>query len=197
MTASSAYDEKALLSAIANGSEPAFRQLFLHWHQQLAGYIYRITESKEHTEEIVQDVFLKIWMVRETLTGIRNFKSFLLVVSRNRAYDVLKQQSRERWKRKAWETESAIQHFCEPPEMELIQLSLIDKAIASLPPRRKEVFLLCRYEGFAYNEAAEQLGISRESVKTHLRLATASISTFIRSNASAIFLSLTILSKIL
>ena len=89
------YTDKELLRQVAEGDETAFKHLYLQWHQLLAGYVFRITESRVLTEEIVQDVFMNIWRVRETLAEINNFKHFLLVVSRNRAFDVLKKQLKE------------------------------------------------------------------------------------------------------
>jgi len=171
---------------VADGDESAFRQLFLHWNQLLAGYIFRITESRELTEEIVQDAFLKIWMVRETLTGINNFKYFLLVVARNQAFDALKKQLKEQERKRLWEKESKPELYIEENDAETSGLSLIEQAIDSLPPRRREVYLLSRHERLTYKEVAERLGISRESVKTHLKLATDSITGFIRSHLSEI-----------
>lgn len=182
MATSSAYNEKELLLQVAKGDETAFSQLFLHWHQLLAGYVLRITESRELTEEIVQDVFMNIWMVRETMSEINNFKHFLLVVSRNQAFDVLKKQLREQELKKAWAKENKPGLFVENNDPETPRTSLIDQAIDSLPPRRKEVYLLSRHERLTYNEIASRLGISRESVKTHLKLASSSISSFIRSH---------------
>lgn len=176
------YDERALLAKVAAGDQEAFRHLFKHWHQLLAGYVFRITESRELTEEIVQDVFMKIWTVRETMTGINNFKHFLLVVSRNKAFDVLKKQLRQQALHRAWEKESKPELLIADNDAETFRLSLIEQAIESLPPRRKEVFLLSRGERLSYQEIAMRLCISRESVKTHLKLASISISGFIRSN---------------
>jgi len=102
------HNERDLLLQVSEGNEIAFRQLFLHWHQLLAGYILRITESRELTEEIVQDVFLKIWMTRETLSEINNFKHYLLVVSRNQAFDVLKKQLKEQQHKKKYEKENKL-----------------------------------------------------------------------------------------
>lgn len=184
LSTSSTYNEKELLLKVAEGDEAAFRQLFLHWHQLLAGYILRITESRELTEEIVQDVFMNIWMVRETMPEINNFKHFLLVVSRNQAFDVLKKQLKEQELKRAWEKENKPQPWLASTnnDAETSRLSLIEQAIDNLPPRRKEVYLLSRHERLTYQEVADRLGISRESVKTHLKLATRSISTFIRSH---------------
>lgn len=175
------YNEKELLLQVAEGDQVAFRQLFLHWHQLLAGYVLRITESRELTEEIVQDVFMNIWMVRETMKEINNFKHFLLVVSRNQAFDVLKKQLKEQQLKRAWEKDNRAAPFTASPDNQASPSSLIEQAIDSLPPRRKEVYLLSRHERLTYKEIADQLGISRESVKTHLKLASGSISTYIRS----------------
>lgn len=195
MQANLLYNEKEVLSKVADGDESAFRQLFLHWHQLLAGYVLRITESRELTEEIVQDVFLKIWMTRETLGEIENFKHYLIVVSRNQSFDVLKKQLKERQKKKDWEKENTLQvtEDNDPPNF----ASLIDEAIDSLPPRRKEVYLLSRHERLTYQEIATQLGISKESVKTHLQLAASSITNYIRSNMLEYILLVTSLCKII
>jgi len=167
---------------VAGGDQYAFRELYLYWHQVLAGYIFRITESKSLTEEIVQDAFLKIWMARETLAEIDNFKHFLLVVSRNQAFDVLKKQLKEQENRKAWEKSHSDQPYSGQTESEPLSSSLIDAAIDQLSPRRKEVWLLSRHERLRYKEIAERLGISPESVKTHLKLASEAITRFIRAH---------------
>ena len=179
MSENQLYNEKELLLKVAEGNEIAFRQLFQQWHQLLAGYVLRITESKETTEEIVQDVFLKIWMTREVLGEIQDFKHYLLVVSRNQSFDVLKRQLKETKKKRDWEREN--QQLVPTDNAPDDYSSLIDEAIDNLPTRRKEVYLLSRHERLSYQEIADKLSISRESVKTHLKLASSSISTYIRS----------------
>ena len=192
---STAYNEKELLLQVAEGNQSAFRQLFLHWNQLLAGYVLRITESREMTEEIVQDVFMKIWMTRETLPAVNNFKHFLLVVSRNRAFDALKKQLKEKERKRIWEEENKPELHIADHEPERSGVSLIDQAIDNLPPRRKEVYLLSRHERLSYKEIAARLGISKESVKTHLKLASDSITSFIRSHLSEIAALLVSVSK--
>lgn len=182
MPAPTQYDEKRLLAAIADGDQAAFRELFLHWHQLLAGYVLRITESRELAEEIVQDVFMKIWTIRETMTEVNNFKHFMLVVSRNKAFDLMRKQLKESASRRAWEKEYVPETHSADNEVELLRLSLVEQAIENLPPRRKEVYLLSRGERLTYQEIAARLDISRESVKTHLKLATLTVSGFVRSH---------------
>jgi len=139
---------------------------------------------------------MKIWTVRETLTGINNFKHFLLVVSRNRAFDLLKKQLREKKLKSEWEKDIMPELSGAHNELEMSRLSVIEQAIESLPPRRKEVFLLSRGEHLTYQEIATLLDISKESVKTHLKLASNSISGFIRTNLSRIAVLVLLLSNI-
>jgi RNA polymerase sigma-70 factor (ECF subfamily) len=188
LTAPCPYDEKYLLAKIAEGDESAFRELFLHWSQQLAGYIYAITESTEGTEEIVQDVFMKIWTIRDTLTGINNFKHFLWVIGRNKAFDAMRKRVREKALRHAWEQERALDLPDIDDSDEMLRDALIERAIESLPSRRKEVFLLSRDGHLTYREIASILNISQSSVKTHVRLASSKIHEFVRSNWAALTL---------
>jgi len=196
LSAPAPYNEKRLLAAIAGGDQAAFRELFRRWHQLLAGYVLKITESRELTEEIVQDVFMKIWTMREPMTEINNFKHFLLVVSRNKAFDHMREQLKEASHRRAWEKENAPPLHHTDNELEIFRLSLIEQAIANLPPRRKDIFLLSRGERLTYQVIASRLDISRESVKTHLRLASLAISGFVRSKLGEVAFLALLFSKI-
>lgn len=177
-------EEKQLLLKVAEGDERAFRTLFEKYHGILATHIMRITRLQESTEEIVQDVFLKIWMSRETLSEIQDVHAYLYIVSKNHALDSLKKTARNRvsfsdadWKL----VEKSLVHTEYEDEG---PLGLIDEAIDRLPPQQKKVFLLSRQERKKYSEIADQLGISRETVKKYLQLATVSISTYVLENSS-------------
>lgn len=173
------YDEKKLLLRVAEGDERAFCVLFEQYHRLLATHVMRITRSQELTEEIVQDVFLKIWMSREALSGIQDLRAYLYIVSKNQALNSLKKAARERviLSDKDWElVESS---FSVSQSEEPDRYDLIDEAINRLPPRQQTVYLLSRHERKKYSEIADQLGLSRETVKKYLQLATESISAYI------------------
>ncbi|WP_353718348.1 RNA polymerase sigma factor [Dyadobacter sp. 676] len=80
-------NEKELLRRVAGGDERAFTALFDHYHQRLGMHIYRITRSEPVAEELVHDVFLKIWRNRELLSEIENFSVYLFVVSKKRGIE--------------------------------------------------------------------------------------------------------------
>ena len=82
--------ETEILKDIAAGSSKAFRVLYSQWEPTLSSFIFQVTRSKVITAEIVQDVFLKIWMTRESLVDVKDFKAYLFVISKNRAINALK-----------------------------------------------------------------------------------------------------------
>ena len=177
-------DEASLLKQVSEGSETAFTHLFHRWQPYLTNHIYRITESKALTEEIVQDVFLKIWQTRETLAEVQNFKNFLLVVSKNHALNVLQKLAREFQKKAKWLKEN--EHNEEIVDHKLAFYSLLDEAIDKLSERQREVYLLHRHQRLTYQQIADRLGIGKESVKTHIELAVKNISTSVRQRLAII-----------
>jgi RNA polymerase sigma-70 factor (ECF subfamily) len=183
------YNELELLIKVSQGDENAFRALMHRWYEPLAGFIFKLTRSEENLEEIVQDVFFKIWITRESLAEVKSFKHYLLIIGRNHALNVMKKVLRERKLRRSFQTEwNPVREDDEAALLYKKANSLIDEAIDSLPRRRKEVYLLSRHERFTYQEIAEKLNISRESVKTHLKLASESITKFIKEHLTQILI---------
>lgn len=187
------YEEEHLLLQVAGGNDKAFRQLFYTYHQPLAMHVFRLTQSVELAEEIVQDVFLKIWTNRETLTEVRNFRAYLFVVSKNQTLNALRKLAKERDNKKAYEKEAAILYYNKESEKDSDYYNLIDQAIGQLPPQQQKVYCLSRHNCLKYQEIAQQLNISRETVKKYMQLAIASIGTYVRRNMEAFLLLLAFL----
>ncbi|MBD1384582.1 sigma-70 family RNA polymerase sigma factor [Mucilaginibacter rigui] len=173
--------EKELLLKVANGDEHAFSELFNTHHQLLGTHIYRITDSVELAEEVVQDVFLKIWMSRETLTNVQNFRAYLFVISKNHALNCLRKVAKERIHQKTLEKNALSITPDDSPGL-AGYYSLLDEAIDHLPPQQQKVYLLSRHNRLKYDEIARQMGLSRETVKKYLQGATHSITSFVQSN---------------
>jgi RNA polymerase sigma-70 factor (ECF subfamily) len=135
-------------------------------------------------------------MTRESLVDVKDFKAYLFVISKNRAINALKKSLADLERMKKYASEVP---FNEQPEDEdndsQLHFSLIDEAIDQLSPRQKEIFLLHRHERYSYREIAEQLGIGKESVKTHLSLAIKSIKNHIETKITLIILLIDFISK--
>lgn len=185
MPSSISYNEQEILREVSGGNETAFKTLFHHWQPFLSSHIYRITESAAITEEIVQDVFLKIWQTREMMEQIDNLKAYLLVISKNHAINTLQKIARDfarlqKYKKSYSEAEGEDNSHA--------QFCLIDEAIEQLSPRQREVFILSRQHQKSYNQIAVLMGIGKESVKTHLGLAVKHITHHVKSRLATLFI---------
>ena len=158
-----------LKSKVAKGDEKAFRQLYDHFWGKIYSVAFTLTKSVELSEEIVQDVFLRIWLKKEQLPSIAKFDAYLFIVARNHIYNELRKKT-------------YVQHFVEhleqyflesavSPEQEMLLKEtnqLINKALEQLPTRQREVYQLSRNEGFDNSTIAQKLGISKLTVKSHM-----------------------------
>jgi RNA polymerase sigma-70 factor (ECF subfamily) len=174
-------NESELLVQVASGNEQAFRKLFMMYHQQLGVHMLRITNSTELAEEVVQDVFLKIWLTRESLVGVDNFKAYLFVISKNHALNCLKKLAKERVLVKHLEDGDLRIMIPEVADTDMYY-NLLDEAIDHLPPQQQKVYLLSRHNRLKYAEIADQLELSRETVKKYLQIATVSITEYVHEH---------------
>ncbi len=171
-------EERALLLQVAAGDEAAFTQLFNQYYPLLSTHVFRITRSQQETEEIVQDVFFKLWITRESLYHVTAFRSYLWVIAKHRALNALQKTARERSNRTAYLQE---QTETDSGDDGLQQLhSLIDEAIRQLPPQQQKVYLLSRQERLRQADIAARTGLTVATVKKYMQLAVANISDYIK-----------------
>lgn len=184
-----------LLGKVASGNEAAFSELYTIWQPILSSFIFKITKSRELTAEVVQDVFLKIWVNREALLQVQNFKAYLFVVSKNQAINAFRIAMKELKISQQLEAKLRDESIEWVDDLESSHLALVDEAIDRLSPRQKEIYLLHRQSRLTYQEIADQLGIGRGSVKTHLELALKSITRYLKSRIALFTLLVEIISK--
>ncbi|MCX2451282.1 RNA polymerase sigma-70 factor [Pedobacter sp. PLR] len=183
--------EAELILKISKGDKRAFTTLFEGYYKSLAAYIFKLTESMEVTEEIVQDVFIKVWLKRETLTGISSFSNYLFILSRNKTLNHLRKQARYSSHFQSLETEleTDVRTEEENDIYEDFRL-LIDDAIERLPPQQKRIYQLSRFERLKYEEIAQQLSLSAETVKKHMYLATKAIKEHVHNHMDEVVVSI-------
>lgn len=169
------HNERELLRRVAKGDETAFRMLFDAYRDRLYFYILRITGSKETAEDVLQNTFLKLWLNRQVLDGVQNFNAWLFRISQNDVMNGLR--------RKALEAVLLRGELAQPaPGMEAGELlhykqvrEIIQKAVGTLPPQQRKVYILRREEGLKIKEIADTLDISGLTVKKHLTAAQKTI----------------------
>lgn len=177
--------ERETLKLVALGDERAFNRIVRKYSQVIYPYLLYWLKSPELAEEVAQDVFLRIWKNRQKLHDISNFPGYVYVVTRNRVHS--------RFERGLLETvipdvAQADQALTNPQTaLETKELAAImRRAIESLPPRRKEIFLLSRNEHLTYEEIAARLGISRSTVREHMVEALVFLRAYLKRNAGVI-----------
>ncbi len=185
MTSSS--DEKELLVQLLNGNEQAFEKIYQLYSSRLYGNLLKLVKSETEAQEILQDVFLKIWENRQNIDIEKSFRSYLFKIAENKVVDFFRKVARDK-KREAQLISLATNEYV--PVEELLQsdekAAILQKAIDSLPPQRQQVFRLCKLEGKSYKEVSEQLGISVSTISDHIVKATKSIRDYFENNEQAL-----------
>jgi RNA polymerase sigma-70 factor (ECF subfamily) len=166
------YDEKTFLSQLVEGDENAFKVLYERYRETIFRLVLKYLASEDLARDITQEILIKIWEKRESLKGVHNFQSYLLHTARNHAIDVLRAASRSDIAKGEIARQFYKDNTCFDDEtLHRDYKSFIKRTVDSLPPRAKEVFLLCREEGKSYDEIAAALGISRNAVRNSMHLA--------------------------
>jgi RNA polymerase sigma-70 factor (family 1) len=172
-------NQKDLLQRIAAGDTAAFTALFDAYKDRIYTIALRLTDSQHIAEEIVQDVFLRIWVKRENLAAVEHFRAYLFTATRNQVFNVLKRLGRHR--RVTGELQA--DHAPEPADTDFLLLdkeyqAILREAIDQLPPQQQQVYRLMKEQGLKRDQVAEQLAISPQTVKAHLAQAMRSIRAF-------------------
>ena len=163
-------DEKILLHQISVGDAKAFSIIFHRYSPKVYNYALKIVKSESLSEEIAQEVFVKVWKLEEQLTHIENLDAYLRVLTRNHTLKVLRRMALEVKTSRMMAHDYKEDHN-ETEEYIIFKDSekILSQAIEKLPPQQKLVYTLCHQEGLKYEEVAERLNISKLTVKTHMQ----------------------------
>lgn len=163
-----------LVSRIANEDDSiAYKQLFELYYAPLSQFSYSITRSREIAEEIVSDVFLKIWMKRKSLLKIHNKHLYLYICTKNHSINrLIKEKRTEAYSFEECLVEIRSVYF--DPEQLMVtaeMLRRIQQAIQQLPPKCQLIFKLIKEDELHYKEVAELLGLSVKTVENQMTIA--------------------------
>lgn len=163
-------DNEELLRKIAAGDERAFQSLFESYRSRLYHYMLSIVKSTEIAEELVVDVFMKIWMGREVLTQIENIDAFLFRVACNKSIDFLRKAANNpELTNIIWDNiQLASSNTAETRLMQEEYEKILRDAIELLPPKRRQVYRLSREEGKSHAEIAKELGIAPSTIANQI-----------------------------
>ncbi len=164
------HNEHLLLQQIAERDENAFKSLFDLYKDRLFLYINGIIKSKEVSEEIVMDVFLKIWLGKEIVNQIENFDAFLFRVAYNKSIDFLRSAARDPKLRDLVWHEMQVEGGLNADQQVITREyeKKLREAIGQLSPQRRLVYQMSREKGFSHLDIARQLQLSKHTVSNHI-----------------------------
>lgn len=172
--------EEELIKELKSGSEEAFTALYHIYSAKVYNFSRLYIRSASEVEEIVQEVFCKLWESRELLKVGEDFNSYLFIITRNLIFNQYRKSFNE-VNYKMMVISSASETYEIEEELETADLKiLISKLISLLTPRQQEIFRLSREQHLSYKEISDRLGISEKTVEHHISNAL----KFIRQNIS-------------
>lgn len=169
MNKNSPYNEKEMLLLASGGDRMAFSKLYTQYLDHLYKYIFLFTKSAVTTEEIIQEVFIRIWESRERLAEVSSFRSYLFRAARNKAVDYTRRRQAEERVLTGYLSEK--KEIPDTPQDALdykAYYHLVQEAIDQLPPRRQMIFRMNTEKGLSHDEIARELDISKSAVKNQL-----------------------------
>jgi RNA polymerase sigma-70 factor (ECF subfamily) len=164
-------EEQNILEALRHNDRQAFEQIFRDSYKPLKAYAFRFVNDLATAENMVQDIFLKLWQNRHSLVITTSLVHYLFRSVRNHSLNHLeKTRVRTGYLRMQMEKTQDEEDFSAfYPEIGLLEK--IESAISALPPKRQEIFRLAREEGLKYREIADQLDLSVKTVEAQMTLA--------------------------
>jgi RNA polymerase sigma-70 factor (family 1) len=178
-------EDKLLLSRIALGDKDAFRVLYARYWSTVYSIAIGWLKSPEWSQDVVQDVFFKLWDKREKLPEVEHVRSYLFIVARNEIISAFKSKSLRL---------GSIEHYMEILPGNYLQPdhalglkqseAFVHAAVEQLSPRQKLIFQLTRQEGLSHEEIANRLGLTKETVSNHATRALHSIRIFLQHHSA-------------
>ena len=180
MIACADHTDEQLFTLIARGNEQAFHLFFYRYNTKVFYFILRIVNRKGQAEELTQDVFLKLWTGRSSLSSVVNPGNYLFVMARNRALDELEKLSNQNNLLQSYSTQQT-KSFNNTEEQIYFHdtREMIANAVQMLPEQQRRVFYLSKEQGLSRMQIANLLQLSPNTVKNHLGVAVQSIRQYL------------------
>ncbi|MGI6573440.1 MAG: RNA polymerase sigma factor [Fermentimonas sp.] len=159
-----------LVKSLKKGDMVAFDAIYNQYCHKLYQFVFMFLKQKEDAEEIVQDVFIKIWESRGKIDIYASFESFLFTIAYNATMSLLRKRMSET---KSREYLKSLQQFSSAEQVidEIQYKELkhkVESLLKQLTPRQKEIYRLSREEGLTHTEISQKLNISESTVNNHL-----------------------------
>ena len=163
--------DKQLIRAIKGGDTKSFEKLFERYYDRYFSFACALLHDADAAEDVLQNVFLKLWLGRDRLDENRSIENYLLVSVRNEIFDYLRLKYNQTVVRGETPEKEDISADIEEEMFWSETSDRMDKIIKNMPPQRQRIFMMSRYENMASKDIADALGLSVRTVERHIYLA--------------------------
>lgn len=161
----------------------AFDALYWKYHQAVYRNIFKFVKEPIATEDILQEVFARLWEKRKDINAGQSVAGWLFVISFNLSVDYVRKKLREHtFHKELYNLNIETSNWEDNPGAYEEQYRLLEDALSQLSPKKQKIVTLCKLEGKTYDEVAEELKISRNTVKEHLSIAMSRINEYVQKN---------------
>jgi RNA polymerase sigma-70 factor (ECF subfamily) len=191
------FEETELLSRLRNGDQQAFELLFYAYKDKLLGFLMRVTDSVEESEDIVQDVFMKLWIDRENTGEIKNLNAYIFKIAQNRMVDNIRKFSNE--KIYLSEIHADIEDFNMRPDDLFLKKErqlIFQEAVNQLSFQQKRIYLSHSEEGKSLKDIATEMNLSLSTVQNHMNRALKNLRNYFGKNYPVLTVVLSPLSEL-
>jgi RNA polymerase sigma-70 factor (ECF subfamily) len=167
-----------ILKGLARDHEPSLEELFNYYYPRLYVFSRSVLKQEEGIEDILQEVFIRIWQKRKSIKDPAGFNAYIYTITRNLLLNELRRRLHQKHLKEEIRQLSTAREYAglDPAQLRDLE-SRMEKIIAELPERQKEIFVLSRKDGCSHKEIANQLEITTKTVEYHISLAIKFIKT--------------------
>ncbi len=176
-------EQEIILQKVAESDQEAFKTLYLFFSKRLLHFAFAIVKVKESSEEIVEDVFIKLWKSRENLVHVQNIKVYLYSAIKNTSLNYISKKAKECITEPFDHIDIELSESQDPEKIMITSemFTRLQEAVDTLAPRCKIIFKLIREDGLKYKEVAEILNISVNTIDAQMAIAVKKIAFALRN----------------
>jgi len=165
-------DLEEILLKLAKDNESSLEELFSYYYPRLYNFSKSFLKIEDGIDDILQEVFVKIWQKRKSINSSNTFNSYIFTITRNLLLNELRSRLNNENLKEEVKKLSLGSDYASIDQIEYSELEeKANQFINELPERQKEIFVLSRTEGLTHNEIADKLGITTKTVEYHMSLA--------------------------
>jgi len=174
-------DTEKIIHRLKNEDKSAVDDLFTYYYPRLYHFSKAILKIENDIDDILQEVFVKIWLNRQKIGNPETFNAYIFTITKNEVLNLIRNNLRDHTFKDQLFQYAVGEEYQNSVPLEYDEIKTgIDKIVANLPEKRQRVFILSRNEGLSNKEIALQLNISEKTVEDHITQAIRQIKSSMR-----------------